>query len=67
MLNVGFIAKTYGVLPSIVINTATTYDLMIADVMNSWEDFQHKKAMGKMPIPDFTQEQLVNMLNKAKS
>lgn len=67
MLNVGFIAKTYGVLPSIVINTATTYDLMIADVMSSWEEYHFNKKMGKNPIPDFTQEQLVNMLNKAKS
>lgn len=67
MLNIGHIAKTYGILPSMVLQNATTYDLMIADVMSSWEDYHYKKLSGKNPVPDFTQDELVNMLNKAKS
>lgn len=66
MLNVGVIAKTYGMLPSQVIGNATTYDLMIADVMSSWEEYQYNKAMGKNPIPDYTTEELITMFNKAK-
>lgn len=66
MLNIGVIAKTYGMLPSQVIGNATTYDLMISDVMSSWEEYQYNKAMGKNPIPDFTPEELETMFNKAK-
>lgn len=66
MLNVGVIAKTYGMLPSEVIHRATTYDLMIADVMSSWEEYQYNKAMGKNPIPEYTTEQLVDIFNKSK-
>ena len=44
MLNVGHIAKTFGMLPSHVLEFATTYDLMIADVMSTWEDYQYKKV-----------------------
>jgi len=66
MLNVGVIAKTYGMLPSEVLRRATTYDLMIADVMSSWEEYQYNKAMGKNPIPDYTTDELVEMFNKGK-
>jgi hypothetical protein len=66
MLNVGVIAKTYGMLPSYVVEHANTYDLMIADVMSSWEEYQHNKAMGKNVIPNYTQEELIAMLKKAK-
>ena len=67
MLNVGMIAKTYGVLPSYVIEYANTYDLMIADVMSSWEEYQYNKAMGKPNIPSYTQDELKAMLNKSKN
>jgi len=66
MLNIGHIAKTYGVLPSHVIVNATTYDLMIADVMGAWEEYQYNKAMGKPTIPNYTQEELMNMLKIGK-
>ena len=67
MLNVGMIAKTYGVLPSYVIEFANTYDLMIADVMSSWEEYQYNKVMGKPNIPSYTQDELKAMLNKSKN
>lgn len=66
MLNVGIIAKIYGMLPSVVLANATTYDLMIADVMSTWEEYQYNKAMGKPNIPDFTNDELMTLFNKAK-
>ena len=66
MLNVGTIAKTYGILPSMVISNATTYDLMIADVMSTWEEHQYNKAMGKPAIPNLTDDELLTLFNKAK-
>lgn len=38
MINVGYLAKMYQVLPSQVLASATTFDLMIMDVMATWED-----------------------------
>lgn len=66
MLNVGTIAKTFGLLPSQVIRDATTYDLMIADVMSTWEDYQYKKASGKLETPNYSPEQLEEIFKKGK-
>ena len=66
MINVGHIAKTYGILPSKVLQEATTYDLMIADVMSSWDNYQMEKAMGKTPVPDYSQQELLDMIKKVK-
>lgn len=66
MLNIGHIAKTYGMLPSFVLENANTYDLMIADVMSSWEEYQYNKAMGKNPTPNLTQDELLTIFNKNK-
>lgn len=66
MLNVGHLAKTFGMLPSQVVHNATTYDLMIADVMSTWEEYQYNKAMGKPNLPDLTQDELMEMFKKGK-
>lgn len=41
MLTIGSIAKCYGVLPSFVLANATTFDIMILDVMNAWEKYKN--------------------------
>jgi hypothetical protein len=66
MLNVGHLAKTFSMLPSQVVKEATTYDLMIADVMSAWEDYQIKKSSGKPVVPDLTNEELLDIFNKGK-
>jgi hypothetical protein len=66
MLNVGHLAKTFSMLPSQVVKEATTYDLMIADVMSAWEDYQIKKSSGKPVVPDLTNEELLEIFNKGK-
>ena len=66
MLNVGVVAKTYGMLPSQVINNATTYDLMISDVMSSWEEYQHNKAMGKTAAPNYSTQELLEIMQRGK-
>ena len=67
MLNVGHIAKTYGVLPSYVREHATTYDLMIADVMNSWEEYQINRAQNKVDTQHIAQEDLITMMEKVRN
>jgi len=66
MLNIGVIAKTYGMLPSQVLGNATTYDLMISDVMSSWEEYQYNKAMGKTTVPNYSTQELLDMMQKGK-
>lgn len=60
------LAKTFGMLPSQVVEQATTYDLMIADVMSTWEDYQLKKSSGKPVVPDLTTDELLTIFNKGK-
>lgn len=41
MISIGNLAKTYGLLPSEVLMRATTFDLMVTDVMVTWENFRN--------------------------
>jgi len=66
MINIGMLAKHYGVLPSQVREHGTTYDLMIHDVMMSWEQHQQEKANGKKPAPELSQETMMALVNKVK-
>lgn len=61
------IAKQYGVLPSQVREHGTTYDLMIYDVMMSWEQYQQERAEGKTPTPNLTQEEMLKMVERTKA
>jgi len=66
MINIGMIAKQYGQLPSQVRESGTIYDLMIYDVMMSWEQYQQEKAEGKNHAPQLSQEQMTAMMEKVK-
>ena len=57
----------YGVLPSYVQANATTFDIMVYDVMMSWEEHQQDQAEGKLTTPKLTQEQMMAMLNNVKN
>ena len=59
-------AKQYGVLPSVVRESATIYDLMIYDVMMSWEQYQQERASGKNTTPQLSQEQMMAALKRVK-
>lgn len=41
MITIGSLAKKYGQLPSQVAAAGTTYDLMIDDIMTTWENYQN--------------------------
>ena len=60
-------AKAYGQLPSYVKDNATTYDLMVADIMASWESqkMEEMKTGVKAP-PKLSQKQMQAMLDKVK-
>lgn len=68
ILQVDGLGKRYGLLPSEVIKRGNTFDLYIMDAALTFENYHHKKAAnnGKAPVPDYTEEELFAIMNKAK-
>lgn len=68
ILQVDGLGKRYGLLPSEVIKRGNTFDLYIMDAALTFENYHNKKAAnnGKPPVPDYTEEELMVLLNKAK-
>ena len=68
ILQIDGIAKRYGMLPSKVIVEADTFDLYIMDAALTFEQYHHKKAMnnGKDPLPEYTENELLSMVQKIK-
>jgi hypothetical protein len=68
MITLGRMAEKYGMLPSEVEQRATTYDLMISDVLATYENFQQQKANGKVDptVYQFTDDELKAMMEKAR-
>jgi len=56
-------AKHYGVLPSDVINRASTFDLMVYDISLTWEQHQRDEANGGGGT-QYSQEQLLEIIGK---
>ena len=68
ILMIDSLGKRYGMLPSEVLNRASTFDLYIMDMAMTFENYHHKKAMnnGVDPLPEYTTDELLSMLNKSK-
>jgi len=67
MITIGRMAERFGMLPSQVAQQATTYDLMISDVLATYDRYQASKSKGKgLADPstfNFTQEELLKIKN----
>jgi hypothetical protein len=68
ILTIDGLGKRYGMLPSEVLERSNTFDLYIMDASLTFENYHHKKSMnnGQDPIPDFTTDELLTLLNKNK-
>lgn len=68
MITVGRMAERYGLLPSEVAQRATTYDIMITDVLASYTNYEQQKNSGKVDPSayNFSQNQMKDMLEKAR-
>jgi len=68
ILQLDGLGKRYGLLPSEILCRGNTFDLYIMDCAMTFEHYHNKKAMnnGKAPTPDYTEDQLMTILNKAK-
>jgi len=65
LVSIGSMAKEWGILPHVIRDTATTYDLMVFDVINTWEKYQIDKATGKSSYEP-SLEQMKEMMAQAK-
>jgi hypothetical protein len=57
----------YKHLPSYVQANATTYDLMVMDVMLSWEQKKEDERNGKLSTPKLSQQQMMDMIKRVRS
>jgi hypothetical protein len=70
MITIGRIAEKYGMLPSMVAQQATTYDLMITDVLATFDNYQQKKSSGKLmdaSVYDLSTEELMRLKDLGKN
>lgn len=69
LLQLDSLGKRYGLLPSEVLYRGDTLDLYVMDAALTYELFEHEKAKnkGKIPANVYTQEQLINIFNKANN
>ena len=58
--------KRYGTLPSVLLNKADSFDLMVFDVAVTWEKYQHNKANKKVDQSMYDQQELQNLMDRVK-
>lgn len=68
ILVIDSLGKRYGMLPTEALMRANTFDLYIMDAVLAFENYQHKKAMnnGREVLPEYSQDELLAMLNEDK-
>ena len=59
-------AKEFGLLPSQVRTQATSYDIMVLDVMVTWEKDIQERAQGRIEAPNLSQDELIKIMKEAK-
>ena len=71
ILTVHNLAKTYKMLPSEVLNQATTFDLYVLDTFSRYTKYQEAKAKGKAPtVPTKhmpSQSEMMAMMERARA
>jgi len=60
-------AKAFGLLPSQVRDTATTYDIKVTETLVAWENKLHEEATtGRPATPKLSQDTMMAMMAKVK-
>ena len=63
---IGEMARTFGCLPSEVDAKASTFDIMVYDVLMAWDQYKEDKKNGRISTPQVDEEQLIEMMKRAK-
>lgn len=67
---IGRMAEKYGKLPHEVEQNATTYDIMIMDVLSTYDNYQQQKSSGKLidaSVYGLNQEDLKKIMEKSEN
>lgn len=67
VLSIDAIAKRYSLLPSEVLDRASTFDLVILDTALSYQKYKQDEAEGKKPVPQLSQDQMKGMLERVRN
>lgn len=63
-------AAKYHLLPSQILEQATTFDLYVLDVSTRWANHQYNVANSKNPVakarPNLSEEEMLELVSKAK-
>lgn len=57
-------ASRYGLLPSEVLARATTFDLQVVDIAQSYRTYQYKKKSGQLEAPNVNPNKLQELLEQ---
>ena len=60
------ISERYGMLPSEVINRATTFDVFVADTAIGYRNLLQDRAIDPNKVPNYNQEELQEFLKASK-
>ena len=67
-LTLDFVARRYGTIPSIVLDKGSSVDILCANLGIQYENYLAETAKngGKPANHGYSDEELINMINKAK-
>ena len=66
ILSIDAIGKRYSLLPSEVLDRASTFDLVVIDAALGYEKYIQDKADGKKEAPKLSQEEMMKMMERTK-
>lgn len=66
LLSIDAIGKRYSLLPSEVMDRASTFDLVVLDASLGYQKYIQDKADGKKEAPKLSQEELTKMMERTK-
>ena len=66
LLSIDAIGKRYSLLPSEVMEKASTFDLVVLDAALGYQSYIQDKAEGKKQTPKLSQEEMMAMMERVK-
>ena len=67
MISIGRMAEKYSLLPSEICERATTFDIMITDVVATYDNYKMAKSSGKPldnSVYNYSDQELIKMAEK---
>jgi hypothetical protein len=66
LITIGEVARAFGKLPSEVADHASTFDLMVYDVLMAWDKYKEDKQNGKLNPESLDEAELMKLLKRAR-